>query len=1157
MRLKRLEMVGFKSFADKTRIEFEPGVTAIVGPNGCGKSNISDAIRWALGEMSAKTLRSQQMLDVIFNGTANRPAQGLSEVSLTFDNASHQINIDYSEVSVCRRLFRSGESEYSINKTQCRLKDIRDLFLDTGIGSEGYYVLAQGKIEFILSSKPEERRELFEEAAGVSKYKVRREEALRRLGKVEQDMLRLNDSLAIYKQQIDALDSAVRKARTHQKLQEEMRTLDIAGILHSLNNLEAHCQETQSRHQEESQRLAQLKEELAQEETAIADERKSAETLEQRVLDLQRESSQMESDIARNDAECIAAQEREGELKTAQVRLQDEIHQLSSTLAERQNRHVSRAKELEELKAVFELKNATYQEESNKGQSEIEACSVLQKKLQESKNRILELARMISHHRNENVRLTSFSIRNDEAVKSKNRELEKALQRREPLAGQIVEQEKQVAESLSRLTVIEQSLVSLDEAQKIDGEKLLDMEQTIQSSKERLARLEAEKISLERWLSQDPVALASEALRQNAVPGVYGPVGTLFRTSEPYQRLLDRALGDRADYFVADSLNDAQAAIRFLSDERKGWATFLVLDRLVQNGHLAPEAAQGNRTIAQDVECEEKFRPVLDYLIGNTFYVGATIFEESLIRGGADPLVDSYQAKPSDLGRLLQEIIVLKETLEATQSARDGVKTAMAGRDEERAPLQAELSNLQVSFQVQQESLSRLREDHKMILSEEQIIQREIADLQQTIQNTQAALQKEETLLHEMEAEEKSLQQSMHEQDSSLQALRQSIQAHQEVVSQLRVDAETSRERLNGMERDAQNAEAEITSLGQRIKSAETQFAENDQRISQLGALQAERTALLETLRASRENQQSTLNSLTAERRQVQETLRRREQELSGRREALAEAQTRAQEAEFQVRSLDQERSHLQTTLKESHQLSVEEASAHYKEVQANPDELARIKRRLESLGPVNLAAPEEHAQLEERYHFLLTQQQDLLKAKDDLYQAIQKINATTREHFKTTYEQVRQNFKNLYQQLFQGGEADLVLTDEHNLLETGIDIVAQPPGKKLQNIALLSGGEKAMTAIALLFAFFLVKPSPFCLLDEVDAPLDEANVGRFLEMVKAFAQNTQFIVITHNKRTMELANVLYGVTMADLGISSLISVKLQGREEVQEAAAV
>jgi chromosome segregation protein len=369
------------------------------------------------------------------------------------------------------------------------------------------------------------------------------------------------------------------------------------------------------------------------------------------------------------------------------------------------------------------------------------------------------------------------------------------------------------------------------------------------------------------------------------------------------------------------------------------------------------------------------------------------------------------------------------------------------------------------------------------------------------------------------------------------------------------MEAETLRERLLGKEREEENARGRLTSIEQRFAQVETEGKENAERHTQLVQIQTEKSALLETLRVSRETQQAALAAQLAQRQNLQDQLHTQDEELTVAREALATSERQAQEAEFRVRTLESEKLRFEQGLRDTYQLSTDEAAATYGQFTPNPDELARIKRRLESLGAVNLAAPEEHAQLEERYHFLLTQQQDLLKAKDDLHQAITKINATTREQFKITFEQVRSNFKELYQTLFQGGEADLVLTDEHNLLESGIDIVAQHPGKKLQNIALLSGGEKALTAIALLFAFFMVKPSPFCLLDEVDAPLDEANVGRFLNMVRKFSEKTQFIVITHNKRTMEMADVLYGVTMAELGVSSLISVKLQNKPQEVVAA--
>ena len=646
-------MVGFKSFAEKTRVDFEAGITAVVGPNGCGKSNISDAVRWALGEMSAKSLRSQQMLDVIFNGTAKRPAQGMSEVSLTFDNTSRQIPLDFTEVTVSRRLFRSGESEYFINKTQCRLKDLKDLFLDTGVGNDGYYVMAQGKIEFILSAKPEERRELFEEAAGVAKYKARREEALRRLAKVDQDMLRLNDSLAIYKQQMDTLDAAVRKAKSHQKLQDEVKTLEIASLVHGHQKSKADWEQSHFKFQELDQQVRTQREDLTQKETALTQSRATWESMEHMLLDLQKQVSQIESDYAKCETEHRSAQEREVELGQVQERLSVENEQLTIDLTQWRATQTQLASELENIRAEYQVKNDQFVAEDAKARTEQESVSALQRDLEKMKSRILELARLISHHRSETGRLTSLSVRHDEASKAKVRELEKVQLRRAAFDEQIHQQEIQAGEMQSQYTALVAELTALDEQQKQDQETLLSLDGQIQEARERVARLETEKVALERWLRQDPVAVASDALRQASLHGIAGPLGQLFRAPHPYQRLLQRALGERAEYFIAKTLNEAQEAVRYLSDNHHGWATFLVLDRITQDADLQPRAeTSAVRSLAESVECEERFRPVLQYLLGRTFHVGETLFEEGLIRGGADPSRESFQATPGDLVRL-------------------------------------------------------------------------------------------------------------------------------------------------------------------------------------------------------------------------------------------------------------------------------------------------------------------------------------------------------------------------------------------------------------------------------------------------------------------------------------------------------------------------
>ncbi len=1157
MRLKRLEMVGFKSFADKTRVEFEPGVTGIIGPNGCGKSNISDGVRWALGEMSAKSLRSQQMMDVIFNGTATRSSQGMSEVSLTFDNSSGQLPIDYTEVTVSRRLFRSGESEYFINKTQCRLKDVRDLFLDTGVGNDGYYVMAQGKIEFILSAKPEERRELFEEAAGVSKYKARREEALRRLNKVEQDMLRLNDSLAIYKQQIDALDAAVRKARQHQKLREDLRNLEIASLLHSHQNAQSAWEQMEADRTASQQALSDLRVAVAGREAVLTAARGKAEALEQELIELQQVIAQSESDWAKAEAEKEAASQRAAEIREDQSRAEQETLQLEAEVSVWQKTLSTLTQDIDVLRAHYQEAHDLFKEEDQKSRVGQDDLLAAQKELESNKARLLELVRLISHHRNETVRLTSLAARHEEVSKSKERELEKVQIKKTSLEEQFMLQETKAQEAAHQLASARERLSVLALAQAQDRDRQSAADSGLQHLRERWAALEAEKVALERWLAQDPSVQAVNHLRRAPLAGIHGPVSDLFKTPSTHRRLLDRALGDKGDYFIADTLNDAQAAVRHLSDTRQGWATFLVLDRLHQaEGALPIVESFSSQTLSGVVECDEKFRPALEALLGRTYFVGETLFEESLIRGGADPESSGLQATPAELSRLLETMQNVQGEMDHLKTERERLAVSWADHEAARGPLEADVRELDVQARLQQESFTRLQEDRQMAETEERLVLRERDEALQAITHNQTAMEQEEILLTTLEEEETTLQTGVHEKDAALQARRETMQAQQTLLSQRRLESETLRERLLGKEKEDENARGRLAAIEERLTQVRRDREDNTERLVQLEAIQREKADFLQSLESTRIERKTMLTGLLDMRQENQNGLHSGEIALAEARQALEAAISQAQEAEFKTRTLDAERARFEQALRDTYQLSIEDARATHAGIEPNSEELARVRRRLESLGAVNLAAPEEHAQLEERYHFLLTQQQDLLKAKDDLHQAISQINATTREHFKATFDQVRNNFRSLYQQLFQGGEADLVLTDEHNLLDTGVDIMAQPPGKKLQNIALLSGGEKALTAIALLFAFFLVKPSPFCLLDEVDAPLDEANVGRFVKMVKTFSEKTQFIVITHNKKTMEMADVLYGVTMAELGISSLISVKFDTSRSPEPVAA-
>ena len=552
--------------------------------------------------------------------------------------------------------------------------------------------------------------------------------------------------------------------------------------------------------------------------------------------------------------------------------------------------------ELQNLRTTFHEKNNAYKQEEEKGREEQSAILNLQKELEQAKSRLLELVRLISHHRNEAVRLTSLSVRYEEATKSKERELEKIRLRRLAFDEQILSQDKLVVEMQEKLITIENTLTAIDDLQRQDQAASIELERTIQNARERLARLEAEKISLERWLSQDPVALAASALRHASLPGVYGPVSDLLKTSGPYQRLLDRALGDRADYFVADTLNDAQAAIRYLSEERKGWAVFLILDRL-SGSHTLPALDEhfGSRSLAVQVNSDDRIQIVKQFLIGSTYYVGATLFEESLIMGGAEPEMESFQATPSDLGGLVQELSGLRQTLESSFAERARLEHVVTERTAERAPISEDQRKVQVLSQVQQESLQRLRDEVQMNETEEKLLTRERDESVQLINKTQESLKQEEILLATLEEEEKSLQSSFQNQDTALQNQRHTVQTHLAHISQLRLEAETLRERLLGKEREAENAQSRLDAFGDRSQQISTEQSETDSRLTQLAQIQVEKSQLLESLQSAKEQQNGALTELLTQRQELQAQLHTHEEELAACRDTLSTAQTQAQ----------------------------------------------------------------------------------------------------------------------------------------------------------------------------------------------------------------------------------------------------------------------
>ncbi len=1157
MYLKSVDIVGFKSFADKTHLEFKPGITGVIGPNGCGKSNVQEAIRWCIGEMSWKSLRSNSMVDVIFAGTAKRNPMSMAEVTLTFDNASGKLPVQFSEITVTRRLFRSGESEYYLNRTQCRLRDIKELFLDTGIGGDGYAIIDQGGVDFVLSAKPEDRRALFEEAAGVSKYKAKREEALRKLERVEIDLARLNDSMAMINEQIKKLDSDARKAKLYQKYKEELAAMEAGQMLQEMSSIRSELEK-------ESGLMAPVQELLGQKraEASAEEARLSALLLERTELEAQAAASNeaiasvkaelvrleerlsnnqvMRSDLGGRRQEALAALSKDTERSVA---LDPEIDRAQAALEQAAN------KELEARQALgdFEGEAQAFQAKLSEAQAEAQARTA----------RCLEATQAVVEAHN-----TSSSLRNrrshaelelKQALKELGRQEEKVQACRAEIDARQAEAEAQRL----REQAGQQEVSQAESRLQAEIARKAELEEKIFSLRADAVRVEAKIEAVQAQGSQDAYWVGAQAAANAGIPGILGTLSSLLRVDPAFASRLEDVLGERLYSVVCEDVAAAKSGIEFLRAAGKGRARFLVLSAFAEGAAppviYPPEA----RPLAERVSFDPRVERAGTALLAECYVVGDALFGDHWVCGGAD--MPETAPRLSDIGALSAEATGLRQRQsefvsirEATQAAIAEAGAALKQASESHRQDAAKLHALEASLSQRRESLGLLEQEAELCRNEAARLQEDITSLEREIveaeeqgrrrQETERefkALQAEaEARIQTLGAEASELQMRRHRLESSLELLATHRAVAQKEFDRLVVEKET-------LEQDSARRRGELEAIESRL--AECDKVELDSR--QQSDAGHRRLAELE---GAAQQLHSRLLDMTQRAQALQQSLRALQ-------ESCAQAQDQLHQWEIKESGLKAREQSLKGRLWDEWQLTWEEASAKYAQQAVDGEKLQFLRRRIQSLGNVNMAAPEEYEALNQKHGFLNSQIDDLSKAKEDLRAAIGKINATTRENFRQTFTEVREHFRTIYAALFEGGEADLVLTDQENLLETGIEIVAQPPGKRLQSVTLLSGGEKTLTAIALLFAFFMVKPSPVCMLDEADAALDEANTERFAGMLKEFSHQSQFLVISHSKRTMEAADQIYGVTMEESGISQIISVdfkKKSASETAPEASA-
>ena len=1176
MHFKSLELIGFKSFADKTRFEFEPGVTAIVGPNGCGKSNIADAIRWVLGEQSARLLRGLKMEDVIFNGTEQRKPLGLAEVSLTLAGTDECLPVDYREVTVTRRVFRSGEGQYFINKNPCRLKDINQLFMGTGIGLSAYSIIEQGKIELILSSKPEDRRFIFEEAAGITKYKEKKREALRKLDSTEKNLVRLSDIIKEVKRQLSSVERQAQRARRAKEVGDRLKELEIQSGAKKLSKIDRKVDDIERAHAEAKRGETEVRRRIEELEG-------EQESLRNRLYALDREigtvhakrmgvAGSIESNRNRIEAnerlihELEESEEQYGKEIEGMERtldgLRSEFELLERTLSvaggemEGKNSELDRA-----VRALEDIRKSMREGESEAQRLRVELVEVINSTAR-LKN---ELGTLKNDARNAALRATRLQVESREftgKLEALRQSFDSKRLRREEIEGRAKSESEQLEELQRRWKQERDSEAALGQ-ERIKGERGLA---ECESQLIVLTRIRETREGFEEGVS----SILTEAEREGTtLEGIMGVVAERIKVSVEYELAIEVALGHSLQLLIARSMDEACEAISFLNE--KAGASFIPLEDLELRKNVELPKGEGILGNACDfVDYDPTFSKVVRYLLADTYVVSdfstaldltsrcapgvrfATLAGELIVAGGPLKKIGKKRG-PSLLVSLNNKIERLRVRVEEMRAVRGKIQESFNEAQEECRCLDVLLSEERERVKRGEIDLAGARDEEvraalslDQLEAEREAVAAEAAELE--TQSRESACREEE-LEREISYTEK--------RGCDFQEKSKEVQQNLEIKGTVQERENTSVMELKVLLAEARAKEMSVLESFERVKR-ETAKAEDALRIKREQRFRsvARRAELAKEIEALKTAVESLLAEKDTNDTDAKEREERKADVYKKQRETdtlLKEEISRLEKNKDEVAGCEvglarykAERDTLVCRIREQYeedlrQVRYDEGIVDWDEVESRIEEL---KGKLKRIGPVNMVALEEHRELDERLTFLTDQEGDLISAKDSLVEAIDRINVETSRMFTETFIEIRTNFKEIYKELFGGGNADLVLEEGVDILEAGINISARPPGKKLQNISLLSGGEKALTAVALLFAIFKVKPSPFCVLDEIDAPLDESNINRFLKLLEKFLKHSQFIIVTHNKRTISMSDVMYGITMEESGISKVVSVK-------------
>ncbi len=1065
MFLKELELVGFKSFPEKTKLKFEPGITAIVGPNGCGKSNIFDSIRWVLGEQSTKALRGTKMEDVIFNGTDNKSPLGMAEVSLVFSNQSRRLSIDSDEIEICRRIFRSGESQYLLNKAPVRLKDISELFMGTGIGAESYSLVEQGKISLVLSTRPEERRLIFDEASGITKYKAQKKEALRKLEETEQNFLRINDIITEVKREINSLERQVNKARRYKEAFEELKNKEVVLANLEVGEIKLQEQSLSSKASNAQNDINSCEEKISNINAKITQSLGRIQQVEQDLADYNIQLINLDNLINNNTQRIEMNGDRTTELKSRIGSLKDQLQEAQARIETARGNLENFQKEYDALKGVVQQKEELLSKRQKEYEEADTSITSFEAQIKQTKGQILDLTAVNSRIKNDISDLQATL--KSHILRKKRLDLEK-----------IKSQEEK--DNLNQL--LGQEILQLGNMEQELGQ--------IQESNTRITDELSNDSSIQEGLLKDIQSLEKEKIT--------------LQSQQQFLRELKLKYED-----ISQSFN----AVVYLNDTPGENVSGMVIRVNEAPSRIDPESENLPQNFNYRLKGEAKQMPLDTQAIEKRLeQIGVEIDKKQLE-------LQTIEARMQQLNQEQQDLAEKIKSQEITISNKNLQKTNIT------------------------EQLDRINQEYEVVGIELQEIDEQITQLN--------------TRQHQLESSLSQNNQQQQQQEEKISSSENSINESRALREETLIDITQIKTEIDNLGVRFSQQEKTHALLENTCRESEALFKryeeEVEESLAKIGQLSQE-CGQLQEQNNSAQGQKVEVAGLKEKQQLEFKQLSQLQQQDNAQLGLCAnnaeDLRTQMHQYQMQMKEFDFKRRSIKDRINQVYKFDLDEVSSALGPVfDENKDALTErineLKRKVDSMGTVNLIAIEEYEELKKRYDFLTQQRDDLEKARNSLHDAIAKINRTTRQMFLDAFKMIQIEFRNYFRLLFGGGEAQIILTEESKPLESGIEMICRPPGKKLQNVLALSGGEKSLAAVALIFAIFKVKPAPFCVLDEVDAALDEANISRFSTMLQEFTANSQFLVITHSKRTIANADVMYGITMQEPGISKIVSVKL------------